>query len=162
MFGEAVPGVALADADAGAVAVVDGAALGAYVSIETLEDEVCEIDFASELCKTTVRDELRDANVDILDGKIYVDDWITLVANEGFVCEAEGRLVCSVEGTAPPKDAVPTIAEGMEGRNDTQPPTELTVREKVRMQAEARKKMALDRRRAKQAKAAKKRDAEGA
>ena len=52
MFGEAVPGVALADADAGAVAVVDGAALGAYVSIETLEDEVCEIDFASELCKT--------------------------------------------------------------------------------------------------------------
>jgi hypothetical protein len=126
-------------------------------------DEVCAWDDSEELCRATLRSEFDAADADG-DGRLGIAEWTDLVWSEGLM-DGSGRVKSSCGADAPAHDPNgPRVAgvgnPGCELAPEAsvrRPPTEraLSPREKARAAAEARKKMAAQRRDAKNARSAK-------
>jgi len=135
----------------------------ATVAFDDVADEVCAWDDSEELCRATLRSEFDAADADG-DGRLGIAEWTDLVWSEGLM-DGSGRVKSSCGADAPAHDPNgPTVAgvgnPGCELAPEAsvrRPPTEraLSPREKARAAAEARKKMAAQRRDAKNARSAK-------
>ena len=135
----------------------------ATVAFDDVADEVCAWDDSEELCRATLRSEFDAADADG-DGRLGIAEWTDLVWSEGLM-DGSGRVKSSCGADAPAHDPKgPRVAgvgnPGCELAPETsvrRPPTEraLSPREKARAAAEARKKMAAQRRDAKNARSAK-------
>lgn len=135
----------------------------ATVAFDDVADEVCAWDDSEELCRATLRSEFDAADADG-DGRLGIAEWTDLVWSEGLM-DGSGRVKSSCGADAPAHDPNgPRVAgvgnPGCELAPETsvrRPPTEraLSPREKARAAAEARKKMAAQRRDAKNARSAK-------
>ena len=148
-----------------ASALVDAAANDepATVAFDDVADEVCAWDDSEELCRATLRSEFDAADADG-DGRLGIAEWTDLVWSEGLM-DGSGRVKSSCGADAPAHDPNgPRVAgvgnPGCELAPEAsvrRPPTEraLSPREKARAAAEARKKMAAQRRDAKNARSAK-------
>jgi hypothetical protein len=148
-----------------ASARVDAAARDepATVAFDDVADEVCAWDDSEELCRATLRSEFDAADADG-DGRLGIAEWTDLVWSEGLM-DGSGRVKSSCGADAPAHDPNgPRVAgvgnPGCELAPEAsvrRPPTEraLSPREKARAAAEARKKMAAQRRDAKNARSAK-------
>ena len=148
-----------------ASALVDAAANDepSTVAFDDVADEVCAWDDSEELCRATLRSEFDAADADG-DGRLGIAEWTDLVWSEGLM-DGSGRVKSSCGADAPAHDPNgPRVAgvgnPGCELAPEAsvrRPPTEraLSPREKARAAAEARKKMAAQRRDAKNARSAK-------
>lgn len=135
----------------------------ATVAFDDVADEVCAWDDSEELCRATLRSEFDAADADG-DGRLGIAEWTDLVWSEGLM-DGSGRVKSSCGADAPAHDPNgPRVAgvgnPGCELAPEAsvrRPPTEraLSPREKARAAAEARKKMAAQRRDAKNARSAK-------
>jgi hypothetical protein len=133
------------------------------VAFDDVADEVCAWDDSEELCRATLRSEFDAADADG-DGRLGIAEWTDLVWSEGLM-DGSGRVKSSCGADAPAHDPNgPRVAgvgnPGCELAPEAsvrRPPTEraLSPREKARAAAEARKKMAAQRRDAKNARSAK-------